>query len=50
MLGGELPLDLVVADDAAFFEVDQQHLARLQPPLADDLLLRDRQYAGSPRP
>ena len=46
MLGGELLLDLVVADDAAFLEVDQQHLARLQPPFADDLLLRDRQDAA----
>ena len=46
MLGSEFALDLVVVDDAAFFEVDQQHLARLQPPLADDLLLRDRQYPG----
>ena len=26
-------------------EVDQQHLARLQPPLRDDVLLRDRQHA-----
>ena len=41
-----LLLDLVVADDAALFEVDQQHLAGLQPPFADDLLLRHRQYAG----
>ena len=27
------------------FEIDQQHLARLQPPLGDDVLLRDRQHA-----
>ena len=46
VLGGELLLDLVVVDDAAFFEVDQQHLAGLQPPFADDLLLRHRQHAG----
>ena len=26
-------------------EIDQQHLARLQPPLGDDLLLGDRQHA-----
>jgi hypothetical protein len=38
-------LDLVVADDAALFEVDQQHLARLQAPLLDDALLGDRQHA-----
>ena len=45
VLGGEFALDLVVVDDAAFFEVDQQHLARLQPPFAGDLFLRHRQYA-----
>ena len=38
-------LHLVVRDDAALFEIDQQHLARLQPPLGDDLLLRNRQHA-----
>ena len=43
---GERALDLLVLDDAALLEVDQQHLAGLQPPLADDLLLRDRQHAG----
>ena len=37
----ELLLDLVVGDDAALLEVDEQHLARLQPPLLDDLLLRE---------
>ena len=39
------PLQLVVGDDAALFEVDQQHLAGLQPPLGDDLLVRHRQHA-----
>ncbi len=43
--GGEAALQLVVRDDAAFFKVDEQHLAGLQPPLGDDLLLRDRQHA-----
>ncbi len=38
-------LDLLVGDDAALLEVDEQHLARLQAPLLDDLLLRDRQHA-----
>ena len=28
------------------FHVDQEHLARLQAPLLDDLLFRNRQYAG----
>ena len=46
VLGGEFALDLVVVDDAALFEVDQQHLARLEPPFAGDLFLRHRQYAG----
>ncbi len=41
----ERGLDLVVADDAALLQVDEQHLARLQAPLLDDLLLRDRQHA-----
>ena len=36
LLARELGLDLLVLDDAAFLEVDQQHLAGLQPPLADD--------------
>ena len=39
---GELLLDLVVRDDAALLQIDQQHLARLEAPLLDDLLLRDR--------
>ena len=46
MLLGELRLDLLVGDDAAFGQVDQQHLARLQPPLLHDLAFRDRQHAG----
>ena len=44
---GEFRLDLVVGDDPALFEVDQQHLAGLQPPFADDHLLRHGQYAAS---
>ena len=40
MAVGELRLDLVVGNEAALFEVDQQHLAGLQPPLGDDVLLR----------
>jgi hypothetical protein len=43
---GEALLDLVVGDDAAGLEVDQEHAAGLQPPLGDDPLLRDRQDAG----
>ncbi len=41
----QLALDLVVGNDAAFDEVDEQHLARLQPPLGDDRLLGNRQHA-----
>ncbi len=43
--GGEPALQLVVVDDAPLFQVDEQHLAGLQPPLGDDLLLRHRQHA-----
>jgi hypothetical protein len=43
---GDLGLDRVVGDDFALFHVDQQHAARLKPPLLDDLLFRYRQHAG----
>ncbi len=46
MQAAEVLLDLGIGDDAALLEVDQQHLARLQAPLGDDLLLGDRQHAG----
>ena len=38
-------LDLVVGNEAALLEIDQQHLAGLQPPLGDDLVLRNLQDA-----
>ena len=41
----ELFLDLFVFYDAAFLEIDQQHLAGLQAPLALDLFLGDRDHA-----
>ena len=41
----QLRLDLFVGNEPALLEIDQQHLARLQPPLGDDLLLRNRQHA-----
>ena len=41
----ELRLDLVVGNEAALLEVDQQHLAGLQPPLGDDLVLGNLQHA-----
>ncbi len=42
---GQIGLQLVVRDDAALREIDQQHLAGLQAPLARDALLGDRQHA-----
>ena len=38
---GEGALDLLVLDDPALLEVDQQHLSRLQPPLADNPFVRN---------
>ena len=46
MAGGELSLQLVVGYYAAFFEIDQQHPAGLQTPLAHDVLFLDRQDAS----
>ncbi len=43
---GKLGFDLLIGDDAALFEIDEQHLAGLEPPFLDDRLLRDRQDAG----
>ena len=36
---------LIIGNEPAFLEVDQQHLAGLQPPLGEDLRLRDPQHA-----
>ena len=41
---GQLRLQLLVADDAALLQVDEQHPARLEPPLADDPGLRDVEH------
>ena len=46
VLARDAGLHLLILDDAAFLEVDQKHLAWLQAPLADDLLVGDRQHAG----
>ena len=43
--GRQRALQLVVVDDAALLGVDQQHLARLQPPLLDDLALGNVEHA-----
>ena len=42
---GEFGLDFLVLDDAALFQVDQQHAAGLQPPFAHDVLFAERQHA-----
>jgi hypothetical protein len=44
---GEVGLEFLVVDHAALFQVDQEHLAGLQAPLAHDLGVRHRQHAGS---
>ena len=44
MLLRERGLDLVIRDDAAFVEIDKQHLARLQTPLVHDALFGHRQH------
>ena len=43
--GGELMFQFGIIDDAPGLHVDQEHLARLQPPFLDDLVLRDIQHA-----
>ena len=40
---GQRVFQLHVINDATLFEIDQEHLARLQTPFFDDLLVRDRQ-------
>ena len=47
---GQLGLDLVVGNDAALLQVDEQHPARLEPPLVQDLLLGHGQHARTPKP
>ena len=41
----DVGLELIVVDHAALFQIDQEHLARLQAPLAHDLVLGDGQHA-----
>ena len=43
---GELGLDLLVGNDASLLQVDEQHLARLEPPFLHDVLLGEGQHAG----
>ncbi len=42
----QLRLQLAILDDAAFFKIDQQHLAGLQPPLAGNVFFRKRQHTA----
>ena len=42
---GQRALELLVGNEAALVEIDQQHLAGLQPPLLHDFAFRDRQHA-----
>ena len=43
---GQLGLQFLVVDHAALIQVDQEHLAGLQAPLLDDLVVGHRQHAG----
>ena len=43
---GQLGLEFLVLDNAALFEIDQQHAARLEPPLARDIGIVERQHAA----
>ena len=43
---GERVLEFFVVDDATCFQIDQEHLARLQAPFVDDLRFWNRQHAG----
>ena len=45
MRGRKRILHLVIGDDAALLQIDQQHFARLQTPFRDDAFFRDRQDA-----
>ena len=39
-------LDFFVINDAALFQINQEHLAGLQTPFTDDFVFRNRQYTG----
>ena len=44
MAARQLRLEFFIGDEPALVEIDQQHLARLQPPLHENVLLGNRQY------
>jgi len=46
MRRGKGVLDLVIRNDAALLQIDEQHLTRLQPPFGNDPLFGDRQNTG----
>ena len=43
---GERVLEFLVVDNAAFFKVDQEHLARLQTPFLDNFFFGDGQASA----
>ena len=43
---GQARLQLLVVDHAALFQINQEHLAGLQAPFANDFVLRHGQHAG----
>ena len=45
MAVGELGLELLIRDGLALLQIDQQHLARLQAPLAGDILFGNVEHA-----
>ena len=45
LLGGDPVLQLLVVDDPPFDQVDEEHLARFEPPLRDDVLGGDVEAA-----
>ena len=44
MRSGNFRFQIFIGDDPALFEIDQQHLTWLQPPLGDDALFIDRKH------
>ena len=42
---GQAGFQLSVVDDAPLFEIDEEHLARLQAPFLDDFFVRDVEHA-----
>ena len=45
LFGRQRALQFIVVDDASLLQIDQQHLARLQPPLLDDFVFGNVEHA-----